>query len=152
MDDIIIKQSTLDTGRASHKAIKANGLDSLKQFLKWAAPIVKDGQSKYVIDHYRAVTGIEGKPEGEDAGEYTKLTSAVALVEHFGTPTKVLQARKAKGTTESNPSYLQTRLITNGGGSPEPKPRDWDKWAKSVTKDLSKREINKAIKALQALV
>jgi len=152
MDDIIIKQATLTTGKASLKTITANDADSLKAFLKWASSIVKDGQDDHVLDHFRAVSGIEGKPSGDHAGDYTKLTSAVALVKHFGTLTAVMQARKANGTSASNPSYLQTLLITNGGGSPEPKARDWDKWAKSVTKDLNKREINKAIKALQALV
>ena len=152
MDDIIIKQATLTTGKASLKTITANNADSLRAFLKWASSIVKDGQDDHVLDHFRAVSGIDGKPSGDHAGDYTKLTSAVALVKHFGTLTAVMQARKANGTSASNPSYLQTLLITNGGGSPEPKARDWDKWAKSVTKDLNKREINKAIKALQALV
>ena len=152
MDDIIIKQATLVTGKVSLQTIIANDADSLKAFLKWASSIVKDGQDKHVLDHYRAVSGIEGKPSGDDAGNYTKLTSAVALVKHFGTPTKVMQARKAVGTRASNPSYLQTLLVSSGGGSPERKARDWDKWAKTVTKDLNKREINKAIKALQALV
>jgi hypothetical protein len=153
MDDIIIKPATLTTGKASLKTIVANDNASLDAFLKWASSIVKDKQDKHVMDHFRAVSGIDGKPEGDDAGRYTKLTSAVALVKHFGTVTAVKQARKNAGLTgSSNPSYLQTKLITNGGGSSEPKARDWDKWAKSVTKDLNKREINKAIKALQALV
>lgn len=153
MEDIIIKPATLVTGKASLKTITANDASSLDAFLKWASSIVKDGQDKHVMDHFRAVSGIEGKPEGDHAGTYTKLTSAVALVKHFGTLTAVKQARKDAGLTgSSNPSYLQTKLITNGGGSPEPKVRDWDKWATQVTKGLSKREINKAIKALQALV